>query len=210
VEAWREVLGNLIPQIGPPAIEPATRWAVIGSAATALQGCAVVPQDIDLLAVHPEGVHRFVGLMEPFTPERWEHSPDHAGWRSSRDWHVSVGPDEYGFVWHFARWVVEGVKVEIAHIAAPEGFPTADKGAGIWEAGSEIWSHVRSVRWGDHVVPVVPLEIQLETCMRRGLEERAAAIVAVLRRGGYDAQLIRKALREEHRRRFEAWIEAPA
>lgn len=210
MEAWREVLGNLMPQIGPPATGPETRWAVIGSAATVLQGCAVTPRDIDLLAAHPEGVRRFVRLMEPYTPERCKHFPDHADWRSSRDRPVSVGPDEYGFFWHFARWVAEGVKVEIAHIAAPEGFPTSKNGAGMWESGPEIWPHVKNVRWGDHVVPVVPLEIQLETCMRRRLEERAAAIVAVLRRGGYDADLIRKALREEHRRRFEAWIEAPA
>ncbi len=207
VEAWRAVLESLIPHLGPPGADP-ERWAVIGSAATAVQGCAVTPRDIDLLAAHPEGVRRFVGLMEPYTPGRWAHPPDHPDWRSSRDRPVSTGPDEYGFFWHFARWVVDGVKVEIAHIAAPEGFPTSTDGAGIWEAGPEIWPHVKNVRWGDRILPVVPLEIQLETCLRRGLEERAAAIVAVLRRDGYDAALIRKALREEHRRRFEGWIAA--
>jgi len=208
VEAWREVLGRLIPRIGLSVAGPEAQWAIIGSAATALQGCAVTPRDIDLLAAHPGAVHRFVGLMEPYTPERCEHSSDHADWHSSKDRPMSVGPDEYGLFWHFARWVVEGTKVEIAHIAAPEGFPTSKNGAGIWEAGPEIWPHIRHVRSGDHVLPVVPLEIQLGTCMRRGLEERAAEIVAVLRRDGYDIDLIRQALREEHRRRFEAWIEA--
>jgi hypothetical protein len=53
-------------------------------------------------------------------------------------------------------------------------------------------------------IPVVPLEIQLETNLSRGLEERSAEILAVLRRSGYDRRLIEKALSREHLRSFEA------
>lgn len=68
MEAWSDVLANLISQIGPSATGPETRWAVIGSAATAVQGCAVTPRGTDLLAVHWERVRRFVALMEPYNP----------------------------------------------------------------------------------------------------------------------------------------------
>lgn len=51
---------------------------------------------------------------------------------------MRVGPDEYRFFWPFARWGVEEVKVEVAHIAAPEKSPTSKSGAGVWEAGPKI------------------------------------------------------------------------
>lgn len=206
MDKWRQVLESLMPWIARAMTGAETRWAIIGSAATALQGCRVVPRDIDFLAAQPEGVQRFAELMAPHTPERCEHAPDHADWHSSRERPLSVGPDEYGFFWHFARWVVDGVKVEIAHIAAPEGFATSKSGEGIWEAGSEIWPHLRTVRVGGYALLAVPLEIQVGTCLRRGLEERAAAIVAVMHRDGYDADLVRQALRQEHRLWFEAQI----
>ncbi len=200
--ALKTILGiaqSLLASDDPPA-------AVIGSVATALQGCAVRPRDLDLLAVRPGVVSAFAGLMAAHTPTRCEHPVGHAKWLSSAELPVSVGPDEYGFQWHFGRWEVEGVKVEIAHIAPPEGFPTSKDGGGIWEAGPEIWSHLRRVPFAGHQVPVVPLEIQLETAMGRELEERASAILEVLRRDGFDHALLQVALSEKHVRTFEAEI----
>lgn len=174
------------------------RCAVVGSAAAALQGCPVSPRDIDILAIQPEEVYVFSELMTDHTPPRCEHPPGHADWLSSAKLPVSSGPDEYGFVWHFGRWLVEDVKVEIAHIVAPEGFSTSTDGAGIWEAGPEIWPNLRQVSFAGHQVAVVPLEIQLETSLQRGLEERAAAIKAVLRRDGADIGLVDQALSSKH------------
>ena len=102
------------------------------------------------------------------------------------------------------RWLVEGIKVEIAHIAAPQRFPTSADGAGIWEAGPEIWTYIRQVSLGAHRVPVAPLEIQLETAMQRGLEERTSEIVSVLQKRGYDRDLVGRALTKEHLQVFEA------
>ena len=102
-------------------------------------------------------------------------------------------------MWHFGRWLVAGLKVEIAHIRAPEGFPTSKDGAGIWEAGPEIWPHLRRMPFAGHEVPVAPLEIQLETSLGRGLEERVAAITAVLRNQGYERELLERALHRERR-----------
>jgi hypothetical protein len=58
--------------------------------------------------------------------------------------------------------------------------------------------------YGGHPLPVVPLEIQLETNLNRGLEERSVEIVAVLRQRGYDSRLLQRALSREHLETFEA------
>jgi hypothetical protein len=205
---WRSALETIVALAQPMLRGP--HCALIGSAASALQGCRVVPGDIDLLAVDPEAVSCFAGLMAAYTPPHGEHSTDHARWLSSQETPLSTGPDDWGFFWHFGRWQVDGIKVEIAHIAAPEGAKTSADGAGIWEAGPEIWPHIRFVPLAGMSVPVVPLEIQLGTNLSRGLEERAAEIVAVLRRDGYDGELIHRALHSKHLPRFEATMKGPA
>ena len=199
MSSWQSVLEK-VASLAEPALErPETRWTVVGSVATALQGCEVVPRDIDLLAMEPAGVFRFVELMAPYTPARCENLQSHDDWHSSQEEPVSEGPDDYGFYWYFARWFIDSVKVEIAHLVGPEGMKTSAEGMGIWEAGPEIWSHIRRVSFRGHQVPVVPLEIQLEMSLRRGLDERVAAILSVLRREGYDEALVQQALSESHR-----------
>ena len=184
--------------------------AVIGSVASALQGCQLAPRDLDLLAARPEEVVRFAELMWAYAPAQVEHPTGHADWLSSEEQPLSIGPDDYGFVWHFGRWLVDGVKVEMAHIAAPEGFPMSADGAGIWEAGPEIWPHLRHVLFAGLRVPVVPLEIQIQTSMSRGLEERTAQITAVLQQSSCDRDLVQKALSKAHRKAFDALIDGPA
>ena len=183
------------------------RWAVIGSPASALQGCRIVPRDIDILVMAPEYVRRFAEFMTSYTPPVCAHSTDEDDWHSSREYPVDAGPDDYGFVWHFARWYVDGFKVEVAHILPPEGFPTASSGAGIWEAGSEIWPHVKRIPFAGYQVPVVPLEIQLETNLTRGLRERVQAIITVFQERGYDPTLARRSLRSSHREAVEKLIQ---
>jgi hypothetical protein len=99
--------------------------------------------------------------------------------------------------------MVHGINLEIAHITAPEGFPTSEEGAGIWKAGPEIRPYLRHVSFADLRIPVVPLEIQLETNLQRGLEDRAAEIVSVLRKSGRDRALIEKALTKERLQAFD-------
>jgi hypothetical protein len=148
--------------------------------------------------MEPTGVFRFAELMATRTPSRRGPSLSHDDWHSTREEPVSEGPDDYGFYWYFARWAIDGVKVEIAHIIAPEESKTSEEGAGIWEAGPEIWPHIRHVPFRGHEVPMVPLEIQLETNLRRGLDERVAEIVSLFQRHGYDRALVEKALSEPH------------
>ena len=205
--SWERALDTVLRMAPPLFGGEEHRCAVIGSVASALQGCRVSPRDLDLLAIRPEEVARFAELMWAYTPKHVEHPTDHADWLSSQETPLSIGPDDYGFVWHFGRWLVDGVKVEMAHIAPPEGMPMSADGAGIWEAGPEIWPHIRMVPFGGRRVPVVPLEIQLETSLSRGLEDRTAAIIAVLREGGYDRKLVEMALNREHMEAFGSLME---
>jgi hypothetical protein len=206
--AWQLALEKVLEVAQPAFTCDQARWAIVGSVASALQGGEVLPRDLDLLAVTPEEVYHFAERMASYTPQHCEHPPGHAKWRSSEEMPLDVGPDDYGFLWHFGRWEAAGLTVEMAHIVAPEGFPTSKDGAGIWEAGPEIWPHVRQATFAGHLVALVPLEIQIETNLQRGLEERAAGIIAVLKRDGYDGELVRKALTGEHQEQFEALMDA--
>ena len=205
---WEPALNTVLDVARPLFERDEPVCAILGSVATALQGCQVLPRDIDLLVIEPRHVYRFAQLMAAHTPAQCEHPVGHDQWLSSEEMLVSAGPDDYGFFWHFGRWLVHGVKVEIAHITAPEGFPTSEEGAGIWEAGPEIWPHLRYVSFADLRIPVVPLEIQLETNLHRGLEDRAAEIVSVLQKGGYDPVLIEKALTKEHPQAFNTMMKS--
>jgi hypothetical protein len=82
-------------------------------------------------------------------------------------------------------------------------------GAGIWEAGPEIWPHIRKVPFAGRLVPVVPLEIQIQTSFGRGLEERTAEMVAVLQQSSYDRELLQKALKREYLDAFDVLMDGP-
>ncbi|MBN1483678.1 MAG: hypothetical protein JXA37_03065 [Chloroflexia bacterium] len=204
---WRSALETVLQVVSEPLARERARWAVVGSVASALQGCPVQPGDIDFLALEPAGVYRFAELMAAYTPARWDEPVDAPGWRSSAEKPLSVGPDDYGFFWHFARWFIDGVKVEIAHIAPPEHLPTSADAAGIWEAGPEIWPHLRQVAFAGYSLPVAPLEIQLQTNLQRGLAERAQQIVDLFARQGYDAALLQRSLSAANREAFERMLE---
>ena len=201
--SWQSALERVLKITYDSLGRDETRWAIIGSVASVLHGCQIFPNDIDFLAIKPEGVYRVAELMSAYAPLKCEYPPGDDNWHSSAELPVTSGPDSYGFTWHFARWYVDGFKVEIAHIVAPEGHPTSSDGAGIWEAGPEIWPYVRYVPFAGCQVPVVPLEIQLETNLSRGLENRVDEIIAIFQENGYDCALIQKSLTNEHWEVFE-------
>ncbi len=204
MERWQELLHHLLPILQPTLDDPETRWALIGSAATALQGCEVTPRDLDFLTAHPAGVHRFVEQLCSFLPATCPHGIDHPDWISSATHPIRHGPDEVGFTWHFARWRIDDLKVEVAHIAPPLGFRMSKDGNGLWEAGPEIWPHIVTASLGSRVIPVVPLELQLGTSLQRGLEDRVAVITQALQHRGPDMDLLYRALTPEQMARFLA------
>jgi hypothetical protein len=188
---WQEILARMLAHLAASLDKEWAPWALIGSAATAVQGCAVQPNDLDFLAQAPGGVQRFAALLSAETPPICPVGADDEEWFSSQELPVRSGPDPYGFQWTFGRWYVDGFKVEMAHIVPPA---KAALGYGIWEAGPGIWPHIRVVDWKGYQVPVVPLEIQLGTSLQRKLTTRVDAIVPVLWEQGFDDRLLRQSL----------------
>ena len=205
--SWEPVLELVLEIVYDSLEHDQVRWTIVGSVASALQGCQLAPNDVDFLAMNPEGVYRFAELMSLYTPPRCDYPPGDDNWHSSEELLVIPPPDHpdpHEYMWHFARWYVDGFKTEIAHIAPPVGQPTSSDGAGIWEAGPEVWPYVRYIQFAGYQVPAVPLEIQLETNLSRGLENRVDEIIAVLQENGYDCALIQKSLTSEHLKVFES------
>jgi hypothetical protein len=206
VHNWDIVLAEVIGAAYDAMRRSRCDWALIGSAATAVQGCPVVPRDLDFLTAEPRGVYHFAETLQPWAPSGESAPAAGEEWYSTAEQPVHSALDPYGFHWHFGRWLIEGLKVEVAHLEAPAGFPLSPSGAGIWEAGPEIWPHIKSVSFAGFPLPVVPLEIQLQTAIQRGLDERIAAIVAFLHQHGADHKLLGQSLAADHRESTLAMI----
>ena len=187
------------------------RWILVGSGATLLQGVNLSPGDIDVLMQTPGGVYVFARSMEEFTPEDCpvHHADDPDQWYSSRNLPVLADePNSQEAVWTFGRWYIDGFKVEVSHIEPPADYlGTKDDDAGLWEAGPEVWPHVNRVAWEGYDIPVVPLEIQLHTNMKRSLEDRVQKIVEVFRTRGYDRNLINLGLTADEKTRLAGLLD---
>lgn len=199
--AWQSILEQVLQLTYNSLAQDDIRWAIIGSVASALQGCQINPNDIDFLAARPEGVSAFAKLMSIYTPPTCVYTPDDKNWYSSQELAIQTGPGPIGFVRYMGRWYVEGFKVEMAHLAAIE--ENSLRRDGILEFGPDIWSFVRYTPFAGYQVPVVPLEIQLETTLSRGLEDRLEEIMMVFREKGYDQALVEQSLSYAHLRIFE-------
>lgn len=82
------------------------------------------------------------------------------------------------------------IKVEAVHISNSAGIPDSMTGDGIWEGGQYIWSLCKDVKVGQYTIRTIPLEIQLESNLRRKREDRSQAILEALFKLGYDHELI--------------------
>jgi hypothetical protein len=207
--AWQDTLRSVLEDVYDPLENERVAWVVVGSTATALQGCGVTPHDLDLLTQEPASVSRFAELLAPFAAAESSES----FFLSTRAVPVYVGPMG-GMDWHFGRWMIGGLSVEVAHIAAPEGHP-ALQGDGVWECGPAIWPHIRRASFEGYSVPVVPLEIQVQANFVRGHTEsgenllcRVEEIARAFREGGYDRALLEWAMDAAHLARFDEVMQA--
>lgn len=203
---WEDALEVFLKRTSSGLEESKRQWAIIGSVASVLQGCQLKPKDLDIIVKEPSTVYFINGLLKEFLVESsgekdfFEEAEDD-WWLSSKEEPVSQGPDQWGFTWIFARWLINDVRVEVAHITPPDGF--LERTEGLWEAGPEVWPHIKKVSFRKFQVSVVPLEIQLETNYSREIEERINNIIRVLRRRGFNRELIEKALSKQHKDLFE-------
>jgi hypothetical protein len=203
-KGWEEALYVFLDETFDTLEENNIDWAIIGSVATYLQKCRIKPKDLDILVKEPKSVYFISELLKEFQDEKsiesfLEESNEEL-WFSSKTKLVDESVDQIGFKWVFARYLIDNTRVEIAHITAPPDFKMWTEG--IWEAGPSIWPHIKKIPYIGAEIPVVPLEIQLETCLGRGLNDRVDLIISTLKKQGYDEKLMKEALDSKYYRKI--------
>ncbi|GAA0342338.1 hypothetical protein GCM10008967_35920 [Bacillus carboniphilus] len=177
-------------------------WILVGSAGSVLQGCEMEPGDIDIYVRDANGVAQFAELLKEYAlPTKCESRQSHE-WFSSVEEPVFSETFPFGFAWSKARFKIDGFEVEVVHISDSAGIPDNQTGDGIWEGGQYIWELAKQVKVGEYSIPTVPLEIQLESNLRRKRQDRADAILKKLKNDGFDAELLGKSLSKQHLSKF--------
>ena len=77
--------------------------------------------------------------------------------------------------WSFGVWFIQGVKVELAHIAAP-----AVAELMIETRSSAVWRERDTLKCQGEPVPTVPIETQLATMAARQQHARIDAVLAAI------------------------------
>ena len=194
---WRMALQHAVVRLADTRIE----WLVIGSAASALQGVEIEPRDVDLLFRTREDLMAFVRKMHGLTPSSPEAPLSVEDWRSSQAQPIKTETFPGAFTWHKAAWDIEGVRLDATAIEN-NGGPDSLHGDGVWEGGDHVWSFVTRAQ----DLPVVALEVQLESCLRRDLDSRARAIAVCLQHSGYAVERLVQVLSRGHLERVRKYL----
>jgi len=194
---WRMALQHAVVRLADTRIE----WLVIGSAASALQGVEIEPRDVDLLFRTREDLMAFVRKMHGLTPSSPEAPLSVEDWRSSQAQPIKTETFPGAFTWHKAAWDIEGVRLDATAIEN-NGVPDSLHGDGVWEGGDHVWSFVARAQ----DLPVVALEVQLESCLRRDLDSRARAIAVCLQHSGYAVERLVQVLSRGHLERVRKYL----
>lgn len=161
-------------------------WMLVGSGATALRGAAIMPGDLDIAVNSAADLAQAARLMP--TPDVEIPQDPVPEWFST----TSAPTLSFGGAneeWTFGRWIIEGFRVEIAHIESP-GTATL-----YLETRSPLsWSDREILHCSGHDIPTVPIEPQLATMMARGQAERIEATLAVVDVGLLDRSRLRRAI----------------
>ncbi|NQX68702.1 hypothetical protein HQN90_21485 [Paenibacillus alba] len=192
---WQRTLSKVCERLES---KPNLEWILVGSVGSVLQGCEMIPGDLDIYVKNKDDVEEFADLLNEFSLVSKCEFPHGDQWLSSLDEPTSTQIFGSGFTWTKGRWLIEEFKVEVVQISNSAGIPDSLDGDGIWEGGQYIWSHFRNINLGRHTVPTVPLEIQLESNLRRKRADRIQSILAALKKFGYDEKLIQQALSKEN------------
>ncbi|TLS37080.1 hypothetical protein [Pseudalkalibacillus caeni] len=199
-QGWRSALGIVCHRYFRS--DENIEWMLVGSAGSVLQGCEMDPGDVDIYVKRKEDVSRFAELLSEFSLPNQDNQTNSNDWYSTKGEAVFHQTFPSGFSWSKARWNINGCDVEVVHISNAAGIPDSLTGDGIWEGGQYIWSHFKEVKAGEYTIPAVPLEIQLESNLRRKRGDRVEAILNALKTNGYDRELITKALSTQNLAKF--------
>jgi hypothetical protein len=181
--SWGATLADVAGRLNGIGVE----WMLLGSAATALRGVAIVPGDIDIAIRAAEDVKRAATVLP--TPEN--HEPEIDG---TVDWISTVAQPALRFgdggeQWTFGRWIVDGVKVELAHIDSP-----AEAALMLETRAPLVWDERETLSCDGQPVPTVPIEVQLATMVARQQDARIAATIAAVDVDRLNLPLLRRAI----------------
>ncbi|NHJ49393.1 MAG: hypothetical protein FK733_16505 [Asgard group archaeon] len=203
-KGWQEALYVFLDETYDSLIKNDIDWAIIGSVATYLQKCKITPKDVDIIVKDAKSVYFISELLKNFRDEKSIESfleeSDEEVWFSSKEKLVDESVDQFGFKWVFARFLIDNARVEIAHITAPIDSKILTEG--IWEAGPKIWPHIKKIPYISADIPVVPLEIQLNTNFNRGLIERVDHIISIFKENNCNEELVKTALTKQNYQKF--------
>ncbi|MFG1909775.1 hypothetical protein [Kribbella sp. NPDC048928] len=181
---WTTVLARVAEQLNAHGVD----WMLLGSAATALRGAAVVPGDIDIAGRTEDDIVRAAAILP---------TPQSAPADGPADWISTAAAPVLHFGgaeerWTFGRWMIDGVKVELAHIDAP-----AVDGLMLETRSPLVWAHRQNLDCHGQPIPVVPLEVQLVTMIARHQDARLAATLAAVDPAALDLPLLRRAIADK-------------
>lgn len=180
------------------------QWIVVGSVGSVLQKAIMIPNDLDIYVRKIEDVKDIAQLLKAFNLKtKSDLSYSDVGWLSSNEEPFFTQSFSSGFTWTKGKWKIQDFTVEVVQISNSAGIPDSDTGEGIWEGGKYIWELMKCVKFENHEIPVVPLEIQLESNIRRNRQDRIDAILNALMTYGHDMELFKKALSNANREQFK-------
>ena len=181
---WTTALATVAQQLNGGRIE----WMLVGSAATALRGAAIIAGDIDIAIRTAGDVTRATALLLTPAAPQLDEPPDWISTAAEPTLHFG----DAGERWTFGRWIVDGVKVELAHIDAPSAAELM-----IETRAPMVWRVRETLNCHGHPVPTVPIEVQLATMIARHQDARIAATLAALDGTPLNLPLLRRAISDK-------------
>lgn len=171
-----EALAFILHRVYEPLEETAANWAIIGSAASALQDIAVSPSELRILT-EPEAIDTWSGHL-------W-------------DW-LDAEPDNRDPGNASLTLTVEHAPVTV-FVREPQ---ESEQGILLEGMGGALWGVVGRVRFQNWLVPVVPLEVQFASTVGRMVRNStqsswqllAEKMAQALYSNGYYRELIEEAL----------------
>ncbi|MEV5966497.1 hypothetical protein AB0L70_32310 [Kribbella sp. NPDC051952] len=190
---WTMALATVAERLNGSRIE----WMLLGSAATALHGAAIVPGDIDIAIRAADDVARAATVLP--TPELAEPSSavvQDATASPSLWFSTTTQPTlqfgDAGERWTFGRWIVGSVKVELAHIDAP-----AVATLMIETRAPLVWHERETLTCHGQPIPTVPIEVQLATMISRRQDARIDATITAIDPTQLNLPLLHRAIADK-------------
>jgi hypothetical protein len=195
--AWQDTLRLTLQKVDAPLKQQNVKWMLVGSAALALWGVKVQPNNVDIRTQMPDGVEAFRELLityslpegsVPISSALTEPLPD---WRSNLDQQIAIWTEPNGGRYWLGRWPLAGGILNVRCTIYPQ-----------WRAklveyyGDPVWGLVRQVQFEDWQLPICPLEVQLAYVAKQGQTDRVRAISDYLKTHPYDKQLLERALHD--------------